>query len=238
VWWVFPLFAVLPIGVELPIALFTHAPHPGLLIGFGLGAGLAATLLIYDSPPAHIENWRRGAYGEKATARALRPLRREGWTFFNDIPTEHGNIDHVLVGPAGVFMLESKRLSGQVGVEAGTLVVRWHEAPDDGYENRTIAQRARAAAFELHSRIDWPRGTRWVHPVVVLWSDFVQGSIESDRVAWVRGDQLASVLANRPIKLSTDDVRLLTAETRKAVVALREADRRGDDEPTSSSVGP
>jgi hypothetical protein len=104
----------------------------GLLVGFALGAGAAAAMVLFDSPPAHIERWRSGAEGEKATARKLRPLLDHGWTLLNDIETEHGNIDHVVVGPAGVFMLESKRLSGRVGVDAGKLIVRWHEDPADG----------------------------------------------------------------------------------------------------------
>jgi hypothetical protein len=152
----------------------------------------------------------------------LRALLNHGWTLFNDIDTEHGNIDHVLVGPAGVFMLESKRLAGRVRVEAGQLVVRWHEDPEDGYENDSIAGRARGAAFDLHSRLDMPGPTPWVQAVVVLWANFDQRSIERDKVAWVRGDQLVTVLADRPIKYSGDALEQLTSAAGKAVARLRE----------------
>jgi hypothetical protein len=220
-WWVFPLLAVVPIAVELPIALLTHAHHSGLLIGVGLGAGAAAAMILFDSAPAQVERWRIGAEGEKATARMLRPLLDRGWTLFNDIDTEHGNIDHVLIGPAGIFMLESKRLAGRVRVEAGKLVVRWHEDPEDGYENASIVSRARGAAFDLHARLELPGQSPWVQAVVVLWADFDQRSIERDKVAWVRGDQLATVLADRPIKYSGTALEQVTAATRKAVTMLR-----------------
>ena len=147
---------MVPIAIELPIALLTRAQHSGLLIRVGLGAGAAATMTLFDSPPAHVERWRIGAEGEKATARKLRPLLDRGWTLLNDLDTEHGNLDHVLVGPAGVFMLESKRLAGRVGVETGKLVVRWHEDPEDGYENASIASRASGGAFDLHARLGSP----------------------------------------------------------------------------------
>jgi len=220
-WWTFPLVAVLPIAIELPIALFTHAPHRGFWTGLGLGAGLAAALVLFDSPPAHVERWRSGADGEKSTARTLRPLLSRGWTLFNDIPTGHGNIDHVLVGPPGIFMLESKRLAGRARVEASGLVIRWHEDPDDGYENDSIAGRARGAAFELHSRIDWPGASPWVQAVVVLWAAFDQRPVERDKVAWVRGDQLVAVLGERPIRFTGDVLRRLTSQTGKAVAKLR-----------------
>jgi Nuclease-related domain len=221
-WWTFPLVAVVPVAVELPIALLTHAHNSGFWVGVGLGAGAAAAMLLFDSPPAHIERWRIGADGERATARQLRPLLRCGWTLLNDIETKHGNLDHVLVGPAGVFMLESKHLAGRLRIEAGKLVVRWHEDPEDGYENDSIGSRARGAAFDLHSRIDLPGQSAWVQAVVVLWADFDQRSIERDKVAWVRGDQLATVLAARPTKYQGDFLEQLTTATRKAVITLRQ----------------
>lgn len=219
VWWAFPLVAGLPIVVELLIAVMVHPAHQGIWISFGIGAGLGATLVLFDSPPTHIERWRTGADGEKSTARALRPLLRGGWVLFNDIDTGYGNIDHVLVGPAGVFLLESKRLAGEIRVEAGKVVVRWHEDPEDGYENDSIAGRARGAAFDLHARLADPH--LWVQAVVVLWGDFDQRSVESEKVAWVRGDQLAGVLAYRPARYSGDALARLISQTADAVASIR-----------------
>jgi hypothetical protein len=212
---------VTPIGIELPIMLLTHAQHSELWAGVALGAGLGTVMVLFDSPPAHIERWRTGADGEKATARQLRPLLKQGWAVYNDIQTEHGNIDHVLVGPAGVFMLESKRLAGEVKLEASKLIVRWHEDPEDGYENDSIAGRARGAAFALSSDLKSAGVNAWVQAVVVLWAHFDQRSIERDKVAWVRGDQLAAVLAARPVKHSVDAVEQLTLATRSVVAGLR-----------------
>jgi hypothetical protein len=234
-WWAFPLLAVVPIAIELPIALVTHPTHQGFWIGIGIGAGAAAALLLFDSPPAHIERWRCGTDGEKSTARTLGPLLKDGWVLFNDIDTGRGNIDHVLVGPAGVFMLESKRLAGQLRVEAGTLIVRWHEDPDDGYENSSIAGRARAAAADLRSRINAPDPGFWVQAVVVLWADFEQRSVKSGKVGWIRGDQLADVLAHRPSTYEGGQLRDLISRTSDAVGTIREqAHAATDNAPTQN----
>ncbi len=207
----------MPIAIELPIALLTHAPHSGFWTGIALGAGAGAALALFDTPPAHVERWRTGSDGEKATARRLRPLLKRGWVLYNDIETERGNIDHILIGPAGVFMLESKRLAGAVKVEAGKLAVRWFEDPDDGYENDSIAGRTRAAAYALHSRLEAAGIDVWVQGVVVLWAHFDQRSIERDKVAWVRGDALAGVLAARPVKYSDEAVEQLALAARSVV---------------------
>jgi hypothetical protein len=83
---------ILPVAIELPMALLTHAAHGGFWLGLALGAGVGAAWALFDSPPRHVETWRTGAEGEKDTARRLRPLLKKGWALFNDIETEHGNI--------------------------------------------------------------------------------------------------------------------------------------------------
>jgi hypothetical protein len=199
VWWVFPLSVIPVIAACLGLALLLAPEQLGFFVGFGVGAAAAMVLILIDSPPWHIERWRLGAEGERQTAKALRSLTRRGWMLVNDIQAERGNIDHVLVGPAGVFLLETKKLGGVVSVDRGALSVRWREDPDDGYEARQIGPRARALAAQLAERL---RGSGmpnvWVQPIVVLWSDFPQGSIQSDGVAWVAGKHLAGVLAARP----------------------------------------
>lgn len=51
---------------------------------------------------------KAGLEGELATAQLLSPLLAEGWKLFHDIPGKRGNIDHVMVGPNGIFAIESK----------------------------------------------------------------------------------------------------------------------------------
>jgi hypothetical protein len=128
----------------------------------------------------------------------------------------------VLVGPAGVFLLESKRLAGHVKVRQGKLVVRWHEDPEDGYENDSIGARARAAAFDLHSRLGTAGVTLWVQAIVVLWADFDQRSVEQEKVAWVKGNELTAMLAARPARFSGDALQQVRSATRCAVAGLRE----------------
>ncbi|HUB36190.1 MAG TPA: nuclease-related domain-containing protein, partial [Solirubrobacteraceae bacterium] len=59
-------------------------------------------------------NWGLGAEGERRTERALRPLVRSGWSIVHDVEARYGNYDHIAVGPAGVFLLETKNLRGIV----------------------------------------------------------------------------------------------------------------------------
>jgi hypothetical protein len=207
IWWAFPLGAVLVLGIAVFVGfVFAHSVL-AFYVGFGCGAALALVVAFIDSPPQHVERWRRGAEGERRSVRALRRLLRRGWRIVNDLDTGRGNIDHVLVGPAGVFVLETKNLSGDASVKHGVLRIRWREDPDDGYElpqvARTVRWRSRMVADHLEAS---GLGRISVQPAVVLWAGFDQGSVLSEGVAWIRGGLLAEVLGRRPQILTQDQV--------------------------------
>jgi hypothetical protein len=53
-----------------------------------------------------------GWFGERVTAENLRPLQLQGYQVFHDVPCASGkngfNIDHVVVGPTGLAVVETK----------------------------------------------------------------------------------------------------------------------------------
>jgi hypothetical protein len=54
-------------------------------------------------------NWLRGARSEQAVGETLAALTGEGYAVLHDIPQEFaGNIDHLVSGPSGVYMIETK----------------------------------------------------------------------------------------------------------------------------------
>ncbi|GAA4396087.1 hypothetical protein GCM10023088_78290 [Actinomadura verrucosospora] len=73
-----------------------------------LGAALARPALRNDAAA----KWRRGAKGERSTARYLRPLERHGYTVLHDRnldrPGDTANIDHLVIGPCGPVVVDSK----------------------------------------------------------------------------------------------------------------------------------
>src|SRR5690606_34478270 len=73
---------------------------PGAWI-FGVFGGGALTFYCVArwGPPCWIEHWQEGVFGEKATAKALKPLEREGWIVLHDLQAGRGNVDHIAIGP-------------------------------------------------------------------------------------------------------------------------------------------
>ena len=84
-------------------------PGPARLVG--AGAALVAGWQLRFRPSVRARAWREGARGEQATARLLKRLERRGWQVVHDlkVPGYRANIDHVAIGPTGVWVVDSKR---------------------------------------------------------------------------------------------------------------------------------
>jgi Nuclease-related domain len=100
------------------------APRLSLLVG-GLAAVAAGWGLRFQPSPDTVA-WRRGAVGERRTARLLGPLERQGWAVLHDlaVPQSRANLDHLVIGPGGVFVIDSKQYRGRLHLDpSGRL---WH----------------------------------------------------------------------------------------------------------------
>ncbi len=63
-----------------------------------------------------LERHDRGATGEEQVGGLLDGLADRGWHAIHDVSLGHGNVDHVLIGPGGVFTVETKSHPGPVRV--------------------------------------------------------------------------------------------------------------------------
>src|SRR5215471_15025757 len=89
--------------------------HPRLIqLGVGIGAALTALRL---GPPVtrRLRSVRTGRIGERLVADLLSGLSDDYW-LVNDVALglAHGTIDHVLIGPCGVVVIETKQFSGHI----------------------------------------------------------------------------------------------------------------------------
>lgn len=88
--------------------------------GGALAVAMLCTFMISGRVAALLDrrrNTRLGLFGERIVAEHLEPLKATGHRVFHDVPagdppagstTAPFNVDHVVVGPAGVFAIETK----------------------------------------------------------------------------------------------------------------------------------
>lgn len=85
-----------------------HEKHPrvgGLMLALG-------------DAPTHETAWARGAGGEEHIAKFLTKYLNADVVVLHDrrIPSSRANIDHVAIGPSGVWVIDAKRYKGKVAV--------------------------------------------------------------------------------------------------------------------------
>jgi hypothetical protein len=120
--WRVPLVAAAGLAVQV---LTTEAglPHAGLV---GLAVAVLVGWRLRFRPSEQARSWQRGAYGERHTARLLDRLTRDGYVVFHDVavPGSPANVDHLVIGPTGVFVIDSKQWTGSV--HQGVDGLAWH----------------------------------------------------------------------------------------------------------------
>ncbi|MBL7496770.1 NERD domain-containing protein [Frankia sp. CNm7] len=116
---------LLGLAVGLSAATLTRAGIAVAVVVLGVTAAR-----FYRIPP-EIEAWRRDAAAEKRAARALDRLARAGYTVLHDRSTADsaGNIDHLIIGASGVWVVETDAHRGPVrqsgaGIWAGKAPLR------------------------------------------------------------------------------------------------------------------
>lgn len=79
---------------------------------------------VLASKEQQLYAWQRGLDGERRTGEVLATLAAHGWAVLHDLHwpgRPYANIDHIAIGPTGVFVIDSKNWSGDVVVRQGVL---------------------------------------------------------------------------------------------------------------------
>lgn len=108
---------LLALGISLLVLLTSWLllGHGWLLVGIESGA-IAAMVLANRRLSPQIDNWLQGARGEKRVGAVLEQLHEAGWHTIHDVSLGRGNVDHILVGPGGIFTIETKSRKRPVAV--------------------------------------------------------------------------------------------------------------------------
>jgi hypothetical protein len=184
-------------------------PQPWLMSACAAGVlGFAVWRLRRLRPK--IRALRQGIEGEKAVGQFLDRLRGDGYHVFHDVQGDGFNIDHVLIGTAGVFTVETKTWSKPLQGDArivydGANLIAGNWQPD-----RDPLVQAKAQARWIKAQLSESTGRRLdVQPVVVFPGWYVDAAPGSQREVWVMEPKgLPAFLARQVQRLGVEDVKL------------------------------
>jgi hypothetical protein len=161
----------------------------GGLVGLAVAALVAWRLRFRVSEQAR--TWLRGAQGERHTARLLERLTRDGFVVFHDlaVPGSPANVDHLVIGPTGRFVIDSKQWSGTVHQSADGLA--WHNQYRLDRTLETVRWEAEMIGRLLDTRITALLCVHGVHVhgggleaqgVAIVPTHLLRGALGYDRV--------------------------------------------------------
>jgi hypothetical protein len=203
--WRAPLVVAAGVIVALPAGQL--APPLAGTAGLLAAAALGWVLRFRISPEASA--WRRGAAGERRTARLLGQLEQRGWVVLHDlaIPGSPANIDHLVIGPGGVVVIDSKQYRGRLQLDPDGLLwygrhplsltlhrVRWEA--DQADEILGVADVQVAAIVAVHG------------------ASVPLGRVEAGGVTVAPGGRVPDLLRTLPRVLSAEQVAWLADRAR------------------------
>jgi hypothetical protein len=148
--------------------------------------------------------WRVGANGEQKVGRQLDKLD-PAWKALHSIPVRAGDadIDHLVIGPGGVFTVNSKHHPGKkVWVGGETVMVSGHRQPYVRNARSEAEHAARCLGDVIGSRVDV------IGLIAIVGADTftVKAQPEDGRVHVVARRELVRWLRRRPVVLLPGEV--------------------------------
>lgn len=160
--------------------------------------------------------FNRGERGERHVADVLEELRIDGYKPIHDIAGDGFNVDHVLVGPGGVFAIETKYRSGQ-----GEITFRDGEGVfvGDRLEDKDCLKQAGGNAAAIRDLIQKNCGRRvWVTPIVVFVGDWkIKNKWRDTNLRVFTPERLLDYIRDQQPQLTRKDIELIASHLERSV---------------------
>ncbi|MGE5302750.1 MAG: nuclease-related domain-containing protein [Alphaproteobacteria bacterium] len=150
--------------------------------------------------------------GERAVGQFLEGLRERGYRIFNDVIGKGFSLDHVLIGPAGVFTVEAEVRSRPIRGRARVIFDGARIRVNGGEPDRAPIAQAKRRANRLRELLAQTTGHDFdVRPVIIYPGWSVEWAGPKNRSIWVLNPKwLKAFLEHEPLRLSSDDIHLVS----------------------------
>jgi hypothetical protein len=215
----FAAFLVVIAGLEWFKYLNNAKPKP---IIYSFAAAVAVIYAAYKIWRAKrkIAQIKLGRDGERVVAQYLEWFRTANHFVFHDVPSGDANVDHVLIGPKGIFTIEtkthSKPIRGEckVRVEDGVVLVNGNQV------DRNPIIQAKAQANWLRNFLAESKFKAPVWPVVLFPGWFIEPFDTKAVGAWVLEPKaLSTFIENEPERLTREQVQAIASALRSYILS-------------------
>ncbi|WP_170852181.1 nuclease-related domain-containing protein [Blastococcus sp. DSM 46786] len=163
------------------------------------GARLVDALRVVSVAAAQLHSWAATTEGRRRTGMVLRSLDRAEWQVTRLVRLPGGGqADHLVIGPTGAYLLDSRAWGGVVTVDHKGATITPGGRPETAWTARGQHCSLAPAAAALGRTVS-TTGRRSVAPraVVVVWATFPERLAVAGGITYVAGDHLVEWLSDR-----------------------------------------
>ena len=189
----------------LAVAVCLHFQLPQI------GFAVAALFILFKASFRHWEQWFLEKRGESRVTNALKSLPKD-YVVLNNIvlPDSKDNVDHVVIGPNGVFAIETQNYSGCVKCAEEQWLVK-------GEAVRSLSKQAKRNSMAVRSSIGSlftgsHTGIPSVVPLLVFVNSRTRLKLVKPTVAVLKPAELVAFIG------SSDTMRPITPNEKRAIV--------------------
>jgi hypothetical protein len=173
----------------------------------------------YDYLILKYPRYRRGLIGEQKVSETLMGALGNEYSLFNDVMLKgkRGNIDHIVVGPTGIFAIETKNPKGKI--------ISYYGDNWEGVGKKSPSRQARINAVRikriLASQVESNSKRFWVQGIVAIANNEAKltpkkppESVEVERI-----NELANHIKNKPKRFETREIEQIETELKNSIQA-------------------
>src|SRR5437667_8676364 len=205
--WGFALGSVLRI-TRLPWLIAVSISVFAFFLAFLIGRWATKKM---DAVDRERMSWWKGAAGEWLTAELLKALPN-GFAVVNDMTKKLGNIDQVVVGPTGVYVIDVKNWKGTVKADGKGEVLLNGKPPD-----KAAIKNMLGAVMDFQNKLKaLTENDYFVRGLLVFPSTYVEADFGSTRhIHCLRDDRRVDYIQNKTFtqSMSSDDIERVTTGT-------------------------
>lgn len=162
-------------------------------------------------------SYRAGIIGERKVTVTLSQALNDDYSLFNDVTLTsipYGNIDHIVVGPTGVFVIETKNHKGRISYYGDN----W-----EGIRGQRPSSQVRINAMRVKKILNASESLRseayYVHGVVVfvnVHAELIERK-PPDHVQILRIDELVSYITSEPRRFMAEEIAQIEMEIQSSI---------------------
>lgn len=204
------------------LAWYFNIPRQPVLYTIYFIIGVPICVIMIFKNGNRIQNYRLGSKGEKIVGEELIELQKAGCEVLHDVVGGKFNIDHVVISPTGIYVIETKMRSRRIvkqrnessrssnyGVifDGKQVILKGHK-PDSEPVQQALRNADSIRKFLLQSI-----GKEYAVTAVLVYPDWVVKESTNDEKIWVLNPKyLKWRIPQQSNKLTSDEMQLISRQ--------------------------